>query len=188
MKKELDIAFDLNKLKTLVQHVCHKVANPHDLGKTKLNKILFYSDIEAYLSLGRPITGEEYVKHQYGPVSRHLDEVLDSLQEERLIAISEASGYHAYIGAYNQKLFHGLKKPRLDAFSADEISIADDMVTTIAQQHTAQSISGHSHDVIWKSAQIGETLPYYTAFAHTLGEVTPDDMVWAQSVLKEKGR
>lgn len=83
------IKLNFSKLKALVHYVCHKAPNPRKLGATKFNRILFFSDTEAYLSLGRPITGEEYVKHQYGPVSRHLDEVLYELEQNRLIAISE---------------------------------------------------------------------------------------------------
>ena len=172
-----------------MHYVCHRAPNPRKLGKTKLNKILFFSDMEAYLSLGQPITGEEYVKHQYGPVSRHLDEVLSELEKDRLIAISEASGYSVHADApYRQRLFFPLKKPRLDAFSPEEVSIADEMISTICRRHTARSISELSHDVIWKSAEIGETLPYYTAFVHTLGEVAPSDLDWAQSVMEERGR
>lgn len=62
------------------------------------------------------------------------------------------------------------------------------MINTICRQHTARSISELSHDVVWKSAEIGETLPYYRAFVHALGEVSPDDMEWAQSVMQERGR
>lgn len=188
-RRESTIKLNFSKLKTLVHYVCHKAPNPRKLGATKLNKILFFSDTEAYLSLGRPITGEEYVKHQYGPVSRHLDEVLRELEQNRLIAISEASGYSVHAGApYTQRLFFPLKRPSLDEFTPDEVSIADDMINTICRQHTARSISELSHDVVWRSAEIGETLPYYTAFVHTLGEVSPDDMEWAQSVMQERGR
>lgn len=183
------IELNFSKLRTLVHYVCHKAPNPRKLGKTKLNKILFFSDVEAYLSLGQPITGEEYVKHQYGPVSRHLDDVLRELEAERLIAVSEASGYSVHADTpYTQRLFFPLKKPRLDEFTPDEISIADEMIGTICRRHSARSISELSHDVVWQSAEIGETLPYYTAFVHTLGEITPSDTAWAKGVMRERGR
>lgn len=187
--RELQIEPNIGKLKALVHYVCYKAPDPRKLGKTKLNKILFFSDVEAYLSLGRPITGEEYVKHQYGPVSRHLDEVLRELEEERLIALSEASGYSIYADApYTQRLFISLEKPRLDAFTPDEVSIADETINTICHRYSAREISELSHDVVWKSAEIGETLPYYTAFVHALGEISPSDLEWAQSVMQERGR
>lgn len=178
-----------DKLRALVHYICFRAPNPRTLGTTKLNKILFYSDMEAYLQLGEPITGETYIKHQYGPVSQHLAEALKALEDERAIAISEASGYNTFVGEpYMQRLYFSLRRPPLDLFSADEISIADQMVGTICEAFSAREISDLSHDIVWESAEIGEALPYETAFVHTLGQITPEDLDWAEDLLRKRGR
>ena len=59
--------FHREKLKELILHVSKK-ARLRDLGSIKLNKVLWFSDITAYLHLGEPITGETYLKRQFGPV------------------------------------------------------------------------------------------------------------------------
>lgn len=177
---------DRDKLKTLVHFVCDLAAEDQ-LGKTKLNKILYFSDMEAFLTLGRPITGETYVKHQFSPVSLHLDEALKELEEQRLLAIAEASGFHVYSGqSYMRYRFVSLKRPRMDAFSGEEVAIASRTIEEITTKHTARSISNASHGLAWESARIGEELPYFTAYSYLLGEINPDDMAWAQASLARR--
>ena len=101
---------DWDKLSRLVHYICNEAPNPKLLGATKLNKILYYSDFEAYLQLGAPITGEAYVKQKHGPVPKHILTVLDRLKESEAIAIAEATGYFAYTGepSYAPRLFYFL--------------------------------------------------------------------------------
>lgn len=180
-------SFDPEKFRTAVHYVCAAAPNPRDLGKTKLNKILFYADRSAYLTLGQPITGETYIKHQYGPVSSHLDQALADLEAARLVAISTASGYHAYTGQpFHQAHYVALLNPILSGFTAEEISILGEVTRAICENHSARSISHASHDVVWEAAQIGEEIPYYTAFVAALAEIGPDDLAWAESVLAER--
>jgi hypothetical protein len=44
-------------------------------------------------------------------------------------------------------------------------------------------ISHASHDDIWEMAEIGEEIPLTTVFA-VRGEVTEDDVAWADSEIK----
>lgn len=174
-------SLDWAKLKALVHYICFRAPNPKKFGATKLNKILLYSDMEAYLTLGQPITGETYVKQQYGPVPKHILTVLEELEREQAIVISEATGYNVSAGqSYAQRQFFPILRPNLSVFSGEEISLVDAVVETICDHHTAASISEASHDVIWESAEIGEEIPYYTVYSHLLGEITPKDVDWAK--------
>lgn len=173
--------FNRDKLKALVHYVCWKCENPADLGGTKLNKVLWYSDMLAYLNWNRPITGETYVKRQFGPVSRHILPVLEELEREGQIVRGQASYYghpkHEYIP---------VKAPDLSLFNAEEISLIDTCIDFVCRKHTAASISRLTHDTIWKLAEIGEEIPYYTVWASELGEIIPDDITWAQQQLAAK--
>lgn len=176
------IEFRPEKLRAAIHYVCSRSPDPRRLGKTKLNKILYFSDREAYLRTGTPITGERYVKHQYGPVSSHLDEALGQLERERLIAV--ASGYGAFVGAsFTQTQFLSLRRPDVSVFTAEEVSLIEQYVDLICNRHSARSISEASHDVVWDAAEIGEEIPYETAFLHTRAELTPDDLAWARAAL-----
>ncbi len=172
------MSFNREKFKSLVHYIAHK-SDPAKLGKTKLNKILWYSDIVAYLQTGEAITGETYKKRQFGPVSHHILGILDELESESKIVIRSIELF----GGYAKKEFISLIRPSLEGFSAEEISIVDSLLEIICENHTATSISEASHDRIWELAEIGETIPYNTVFAAHLDEIDEDDIEWAHEVL-----
>jgi uncharacterized phage-associated protein len=184
---ESPVVFDRPKLKALVHYICHRAPNPRDLGTTKLNKILYYADTGAYLLLGHPITGERYIKQQYGPVSQHLLSIIEELEQERLIAVGDATGYSIYKGEYTPRRYFSRTRPDISAFTADEISIVDEVLEDICLNYTARSISDLSHDLVWQTAEIGEEIPYYTALLRYLGEVTSEDLAWARQMLADAG-
>ena len=65
-------SLDQRKLKALIHYICYQCHDPSVLGATNLNKILWYSDVIAFARAGASITGETYVKQQFGPVPRHI--------------------------------------------------------------------------------------------------------------------
>lgn len=44
------MAYNAEKFKALVHYICWKVEDPRQLGATKLNKILWFSDVLTYLN------------------------------------------------------------------------------------------------------------------------------------------
>jgi hypothetical protein len=167
------------KFKNLVHYVCAKCDDPRTLGATKLNKILWYSELQAFLSLGRPITGARFVKRQFGPVPVAVIPALEELQNEGALAVRDVT----YFGKPKRE-YISLRDPELGEFSPDEISIVDSVAAIICERHTAGSISEHTHDDVWEMAEIGEDMPLYTVFA-VKGEVTEQDIVWADSRIRE---
>lgn len=173
---------DHQKLKALVHYICYRCHDPSVLGATKLNKILWYSDIVAFMKNDKPITAETYVKQQFGPVPKHILGIIDDLEAERVIAVRDAEVF-----GYQKKEYVALKPADINQFTAEEISIVDWAIDTICHKHTAESISLASHDAIWEMAEIGEEIPLYAVWASELGEITPKDIDWAHKVL-EKAR
>jgi len=170
------------KLKALVHYVCHKLRrNPPKLGKTKLNKVLFYADFQSFLDTGESMTGETYVKFQHGPVSEHIQDVVTELEEEGALATRETK-YHGY----RKKEYIALEDPDLFLFTGEEISIADDVIDDVCRENTAASISEFSHNHIWEAAEIGEEIPYEAALVYQLGEIEPDDMAWAKEEIERR--
>ena len=76
--------FDRQKLKELVLHLAQASAAADDqgFGMVKLNKLLYRADFEGFRLLGRSITGERYMKQEFGPVAYDLLIVLDDLAAE----------------------------------------------------------------------------------------------------------
>jgi hypothetical protein len=167
------------KFKNLVHYVCSKCPDPRMLGATKLNKILWYSELHAFLKLEKPITGARFVKRQFGPVPTAIVPVLEELQREGALVVRDVE----YFGK-PKKEYISLREPELKDFNADEISIVDGVTEVICEQYTAASISELTHDDIWQMAEIGEEIPLETVFA-VKGEVTEGDIAWADSKIAE---
>lgn len=170
--------FDPAKLTSLTHYVCFQCHDPSVLGATKLNKVLWYADLLSFVKFGRTITGETYIKRQHGPVPKHILGVVGDLTEKHAIVVREVP----YYGKQKREYF-ALTEPDISMFSSQEISIVDSVIDVVCHKHTATSISLASHDAIWKLAEIGEEIPMYAILASELGEVTEDDVKWAQESL-----
>lgn len=175
--------FSEEKLKNLVLYICDRVSDPAKLGSTKLNKILYYSDFVSYSETGEPITGEKYIKNHHGPTAHDILKIEDELEQEDKLATRKET-YHSY----QQKQYFAKTKPDLSPFSAEEISIVDKVIDTIANDHSATSISLASHTHVWKSADFEEEIPYETAFVNQLGEINKEDVQWANEIIEKRER
>ncbi|MBF0374787.1 MAG: SocA family protein [Alphaproteobacteria bacterium] len=180
--------FDREKFKELTLYICWRAGGSFPklgaqrLGATKLNKILWYSDVLSYSELGKPVTDAVYVKRQFGPVPKEIMPIRKELEAEGALV----SRQEDFFGK-RQTQFFALRKPKLVRFTADEISLIDSIIEWVCDEHSAASISATSHDRIWDAAEIGEELPLFTIFASQAGEVTEDDMAWATDLAEREG-
>jgi hypothetical protein len=169
---------DFQKFKALVHYVCAQSPNLRSLGKTKLNKILWFSEKEIYLRTGKPISGVNFIKLPRGPVPDSIDEALTALEAERAIVVRDTEW-----NGRPKKEFINLREPIIDGiFTPVEISVINRAVMTICTRHTAQTISDLSHDEVWEAAKLGEVIPHYAVFGRP-GELQAEDVQWAKSQL-----
>lgn len=180
------ISLNRERLKALVHYICGRVPNPNRWGSVKMNKALFYTDRNAYLRLGEPVTGETYVKQRMGPVAQHLAEVVDELEQEGRIAVRRVHkvGRNGY--PYEHHLYFATEEPEVSEFSGPEVAIANEVVDVISKRHTSTSISDLSHDLVYDLAEPGEVIPYYTAFSHLLSKPSQDGKEWARAAIARR--
>ncbi len=77
---------ETNKLEAAILYICYQFReNPANLGSVKLNKILWFSDVEYYDSEEQSITGASRIAQDHGPVVSSMIPTLDTLQEKRII-------------------------------------------------------------------------------------------------------
>jgi hypothetical protein len=161
----------MDKFGELINYICYKVENPKELGKTKLNKILWYSDREFFEKNGNTISGQEYIKLQYGPVPAKIDKEIKELEDNKYLITRKSP----YFGKTIQE-FISIKEPNFNKFNAEEISIIDKYIELICFNHTAKSISNESHDEIWEMTEIGNIIPFEATLVSELGEITDEDL------------
>ena len=161
------------KLKALIHYIAWRSSDPQKLGATKLNKILWFADMEHFVQTGQPLTGETYVKRQFGPAPQHVVELIEELEREGKLVVREPEV------TYEPRGFIALVAPKLHPeFTADQISLVDAIQSEICYQHTARSISDATHDELWHLADLGEEIPYEAYLVTPLGEVTREDLDW----------
>jgi hypothetical protein len=168
------MAYNSEKFKALVHYICWKVDDPRQLGATKLNKVLWFSDLLTYLNLNSPVTGARYVKRQFGPVPVALLPVVEELKVSGKLAVRDVE----YFGKPKREFF-ALQPPNIGLFSSEEISLVDGVIQSVCERHTAASISELTHNDAWEMAEIGEDLPFFTVFSARAGEIDETDVAWA---------
>ena len=164
---------DEARLDAVVHYVCAFVENPSKLGATKLNKILWYSDVYAFIERGKTISHATYQKQQFGPVPKGIMASRYRLERDKKIVERQAPFF-----GYAQTQFIALIKPDISMFQADEIAVLDGVATAICDDHSAASISAATHDEVWKSAKIGEEIPIWAVLGASLEEANDEDLEW----------
>lgn len=167
--KEDYITFDRPKFKDVVLYVCNS-CQPSELGNVKLHKVLYFSDMLMFMNTGRPLTGVDYIKQQFGPTARHLTSVLKELEAAGNLRIDTRS----YFG-FQKKDYIALAKPAAGALGNDEIAILKDVIDFVCEK-SAKEISELSHDLAWQLADMGERIPYAAVLGLQPPEIAQEDI------------
>lgn len=182
----MSVQFDRTKFRELILYVCGQ-CKPAELGAVKLHKVLYLSDMLYYATNHRPITGATYCKQQFGPVAQALRPVLAQLERDRALEILEVD-YHGY----RKREFKARRPADVSHFNKEELGLVDDVIQFVCRQHTAKGISDFTHNQVWKAAEMGEELPYFTAFGMIPTEITEEDVAWgaaeADRIINERLR
>jgi len=146
------------RLRELILYVAQECAADPAFGKTKLYKVLFYTDFTAYARLGHSITEQEYVKFPFGPVPQRADSLLKSMARRHEAAVMQA-GYHGR----EQQRVTALRPPDLSVFDAAELAVVNETIKQLWGR-SGKEVSDLSHDFLgWRIAEDREVIPYEMA-------------------------
>lgn len=153
--------FNATKFCDLMLYLAHRCQDVNHFGATKLCKLLYYSDFNAFAQTGSPITGADYMRQDHGPMPREFYSqrhwlieagrarlemrVVFDHDEERLVPLVDDS---CYDGLFSRPEFDAIERA---------LGVLSDM--------TAEQASKHSRgEVGWIVAKDGETIPYESAY------------------------
>jgi hypothetical protein len=165
-----------DKLAELILYVSDRHAADETFGSVRLAKTLFYTDFLFYARMGRPITGETYVRGSHGPMPAHLLDTCDRMRREHALLIEE-------------RLVHGSAQDRpiatrradLSAFTAEEVAVIDYVQNQL--EGFGESELEHRFKA-WELAEEGEEIPYHTAFLSGRA-ANADDHAFARKLARE---
>ena len=134
-------------------------SNTPNLGRVKLNKLLYFLDFDHFEKYGEPVTGDTYQNNELGPVPMHVEQVISEMESERLIEVVVEP-----VIDYARYRLIPLSRYNSNAFKPSEM----EMLCAIADKwahHTAKEIVIASHgEAPWVATRNGEIIPYALAY------------------------
>jgi hypothetical protein len=174
--------FDAKRFEELVLYISERTAQDPEFGRTKLAKVLFYSDLEAYRRLGAPITGAEYKKWEHGPYSPRLKSAERMLKNSGRIEPPATDAETAHIIPTSRR------PANLAAvgITPDQVPIIDEWIERIGHMTAGEAKRlSHEHPGYMMVGK-DETIPYDATF---LADRPPsdDDVIAAARIAHERG-
>ena len=155
--------FSAQKFKELTLYLAERSADDPGFGSTKLNKLLYFCDFEAYRRLGHSITGARYQKLEWGPAAKEFLPLQDEMLRDGMIGIEQRTRHQLV-----QRVTVPLIEPNVDVFDADELALVDRVLAEL-RPLTGRAASDYSHEQSagWQLAAEGEEIPSSTAILST---------------------
>ena len=164
------------KMKELILYLSDRCQDDDKMRAVKLNKLLFYSDFEAYLNFGKPITGQDYFKLPNGPAPVRLKPITEAMRHRNEYAIKECDCH-----GHMQKRPIALRCPEVSVFDPNEISLVERIIERYKDKK-AVDMSNESHKFMgWIIAADKERIPYEIALVSNR-DLTPNEIQYGQSL------
>lgn len=169
MMPEENVQFDRAKFKDAIHYICAKCP-ADELGKVKLHKILYFADMIHFIDTGTSLTGVQYQKQKFGPMARHLNWAIDELQRENRLRVEKRD----YFG-FEKIDYHALGEVDNHRLSDAARRVLDEVMEFV-RSRSAKAIGELSHNAAWEAVEIGDVIPYYSAFGLYPAAVTDADV------------
>ena len=114
----------------------------------KIFKILYFSDRQHLADWGRPITGDNYIAMDAGPVPSRIYDMLKIVRGDSYL--SDTEGLGKYFTVENWMYVHPLQDAEAGKLSKSEKEILDDSITKYGMLSYDEIIE-KSHDIAWRS-------------------------------------
>jgi hypothetical protein len=172
--------FDRDKFKAFVHYVVWRAGDRDGIGATKLYKVLWLAEARAFVLSKQPISGEAYIREEYGPFPQHAGEITRELESEEAIrAWSDQQS--------PMRRFKALRPPDASTLTDDHRKIIEYWIERVDADPTAISSGYASHDAAWEIAKPGEELPYFALLATRIREPRGKELEWAKSRTEDLG-
>jgi uncharacterized phage-associated protein len=147
------------KYKNAVLFFANKICNG-TLGKLKLMKLLYYLDFDFFEKYGHSITGDEYLRFEYGPVPRMGEKILKQMRgkEIRIVSRKMPKGYN------DQQHIEALDEFDLAVFTKEEILMLEEIAGKW-EKFTGTEMKTASHgEAPWIATKPNQVIDYNLAY------------------------
>ncbi len=141
----MNIIFDKTKALNALLYVVNRLQR-RDFHK--IFKILYFADREHLSEWGRPITGDNYIAMEAGPVPSKIYDMLKIVRGDSYM--KDIEGLSEYFKIEDWKYVQPLKDADTSALSASEKKILDKAIEKYGELSFGE-LKEKSHDIAWRS-------------------------------------
>jgi len=149
-RNKASAAIDIERVAAAVHYVIFRT-DAGKLGHVKLNRVLWYADLEHYRRHGASITGlQQYSRAPQGPLAPEIFRAVGWLARtgkvsERPVAVAD----------YTRREMVSVRDPDVLAFRSGEPAVLDRMISVIAPLTARQLVQMTSADPLWREISPG---------------------------------
>jgi Antitoxin SocA-like, Panacea domain len=146
------------RLREMILHVSEHCSSAQHFDRTKLNKIIWKADFDAFAARRVPVTGRPYQRLQFGPVPVEMPPLYGEMLQEGVIHLDRID--HGD-GSVEHRTIADVR-PELKLFSQDDLSYVDAAIAHYWNK-TGNETSDNSFGVAWATRENGDPMPYELA-------------------------
>lgn len=160
--------FSASRLATMMGYLSSRGV---ELYKTKLNKLLFYSDLTAYYLTGRGISGSHYVHLPFGPVPNTYENVLTLAEVSGNVSLEPLPNTRSAVRITSGENASAAS----ELLNADEKKVIDWVIETYGHLTSAEITEFSHEELAYKNTRMGEPIAY--RYAEFLKKLPPKDLL-----------
>ncbi len=146
-------------------HVISYFNENMSLYKTKLNKLLFYSDFGYYKKTGYSITGTSYRAIPLGPVPASYDKLLNKLSDDEYLTVSQEPINES--GNYGDLITSSVSFDK-SLFEDEEIAVLKGVSNRFKELYAKEIVELSHQEKAWQQNQESKSIISYQKFAFDL--------------------
>lgn len=154
---------DMNKVANLITFFCE---HSNNLYKTKLNKLLFYSDFINFQNTGYSITGLSYKAIPYGPVPSEYERLYTRLSDDQKIAVEPK-----YINDVCAEEFLSLSQFNIDLFEPEELESIKYVLKKLGKLNTKKVVDISHKEKAWTENEVNKNYISYQKYAFDIAAI-----------------
>ncbi|MDO5851939.1 MAG: Panacea domain-containing protein [Methanobacteriaceae archaeon] len=143
----------------MIHYIISNYGLNHNVDRSLIYKLLYFSDFDFYELYEKSISGEKYIRKPQEPIPNHFIEIKNELIDECKIKETQIP-----IITYSKYNYSSLKSPDISSLNKIEITVINDTLNKLSSMLSRQ-ISDYSHgDLPWRIAEDNEELNYEYVF------------------------
>jgi Antitoxin SocA-like, Panacea domain len=175
------IEFNPQKFKELIVYLAQRSGGDPGFAATKLNKLMYFCDFEAYRQLGHSITGARYQKLEWGPAAVEFLPLQDELFGDERARLE-----YRERGGHTQRVTVPLSPADPSVFLPEEIKVIERVIERLRPfDATGSSDYSHRESAGWNAVEEREVIPYGTA-VFSMRKIPQEDIDRARQLAAEE--